>query len=123
VRRTALVALLIALAAPASATAAEPWRGASDVRDALFDAQTELIIGTPAVAERAVARGAKAYRGDLRAGIRAADPAADREARAALAAAAAAAREQDGTALAPRRAAGRDLPGIVRRDARRGRPR
>jgi len=105
VRRAALVALLIALAAPASATAAEPWRGASDVRDALFDAQTELIIGTPAVAERAVARGAKAYRGDLRAGIRAADPAADREARAALAAAAAAARANDGAALAAARGA------------------
>jgi high-affinity iron transporter len=105
VRRAALVAALIALAVPASASAAEPWRSASDVRDALFDAQTELIIGTGASAERAVARGADAYRGQLRAGIRAADPAADRDARAALAAAAKAVRREDAAALAGARGA------------------
>jgi high-affinity iron transporter len=105
VRRAALVAALIALAVPASASAAEPWRAASNVRDALFDAQTELIIGTPGAAEGAVARGAKAYRGQLRNGIRSADPAADRAARVALAAAAKAVSGKDSAALAAARGA------------------
>jgi high-affinity iron transporter len=103
VRRAALLALLIALAVPASASAAEPWRAATQVRDALFDAQTELIIGTRASAERAVARGAAAYGGRLRAGIRTADPSADRAARAALSGAAAAVRDGDAAALAAAR--------------------
>jgi high-affinity iron transporter len=105
VRRGLLVALLVALAAPASATAAAPWRAASQVRDALFDAQTQLIVGTQASAERAVARGATAYRGRLRAGIRAADPAADQAARRALADATTAVRRSDAAALAGARGA------------------
>jgi high-affinity iron transporter len=104
-RRIALVAALIALVVPASAAAAEPWRSAGEVRNALFDAQAELIIGTGASADQAVARGAKAYRGRLRSGIRQADPAADRAARAALAAATKAVRRDDAAALAGARGA------------------
>jgi high-affinity iron transporter len=105
VARLALVALLIALAVPASASAAPPWRAAGDVRDALFDAQAELIIGTRATADKAVERAAAAYRGPLRAGIKRADPTADRAARQAFAAAAAAVRQGDEAALAAARGA------------------
>ena len=79
-RRAVLLVVLacLALPGPAGATGSTPWRAAGEVRDALFDAQTELIVGTRATAEKQVARGSEAYRGPLRAGIRSADPAADK---------------------------------------------
>ena len=106
-----LVVLLLALcatfgAAPAAAAErAAPWESAEQVRRALFDAQTELILGTPAAAAREAARARTAYRGTLRSGLREADPAADRAARAALAQATAAAQADDATALAAARGA------------------
>jgi high-affinity iron transporter len=111
VRALALTVLLLALA-PASASAAAPWRAAATVRDALFDAQTELIIGSEARAVRAVARARAAYarapRGaGLRAGVRAADPAADGAVMAALRAATAAARRGDSVRLAAARGSAR----------------
>ncbi|HEY6691333.1 MAG TPA: hypothetical protein VI006_00695, partial [Solirubrobacteraceae bacterium] len=84
-RRVAALVVLAALAAiPGTAQAAgqPPWRAAGELRDALFDAQTELIVGTPATAQRAVARARAAYAGRLRAGVRAADRSADRAAQA-----------------------------------------
>ena len=125
VSRAALVAALIALAVPASASAAEPWRAASDVRDALFDAQTQLIIGTPGDGRgcgRARRQGlprAAAQRDPV--GRPVGRPRGPRSARCR--------REggpgQDSAALAAARgaAAGSDLPRLVRGDARRRRPR
>ncbi|HEY7076413.1 MAG TPA: FTR1 family protein, partial [Solirubrobacteraceae bacterium] len=108
-RRAFFIALLAVLAIPAAADAAgpPPWRAAGEVRDALFDAQAELIVGTRATAERQVDRGAAAYRGRLRAGVAAADPAADKAVRAALADARAAVARRDATALAAARGAAR----------------
>jgi high-affinity iron transporter len=111
VRAVALTVLLLGLA-PATAAAAPPWRAADTVRDALFDAQTELIIGSEAAAVDDIARARAAYerapraRG-LGAGIRAADAAADRAVLAALRAAAAAARRGDSVRLAAARGAAR----------------
>jgi high-affinity iron transporter len=99
----ALVALAV-LALPAAAAAEPPpWRAAGDVRDALFDAQAELIVGTPASAQKLVDRGEAAYSGRLRAGIDAADPAAGKAVQRALADARAAVARNDGTALAAAR--------------------
>jgi high-affinity iron transporter len=108
-RHAVLIALVAVLAIPAAAEAAgpPPWRAAGEVRDALFDAQAEMIVGTRATAERQVERGAAAYRGRLRAGIRAADPAADRAVRQALAGARAAVARGDAAALAGARGAAR----------------
>jgi high-affinity iron transporter len=103
VRTFALALLLLALA-PAAAGAAQPWRAADTVRDALFDAQTELIIGSEASAARDVARARAAY---PRSDLRAADPAADRAATAALRAAATAAGRGDSVRLATSRGAAR----------------
>jgi high-affinity iron transporter len=104
VRVAVLVALaLLALPASAGAATPPPWRAAGDVRDALFDAQAELIVGTPASAGKLVDRGQAAYSGRLRAGIRAADPVADKAVRRALADAHAAVARDDGTALAAAR--------------------
>jgi high-affinity iron transporter len=105
--RLAALIILAVLTVPAAADAAgpPPWRAAGDVRDALFDAQTELITGTRATAARLVARGGAAYGGRLRAGIRAADPAADRAVGHALRDALAAAARGDGPALAAARGA------------------
>ncbi len=131
-RALALIALVVGLA-PATAAAAEPWRAADTVRDALFGAQTELIIGSEAAAVRDVARAWAAYEGaprrraargalpravdggaargaragSLRATIRAADPAADRAVMAALRDAEAAARRGDTVRLAAARGAAR----------------
>src|SRR4051812_45181621 len=127
--RTVLIALLALLALPAGASAAgpAPWRAAGEVRDALFGAQSELIIGTRASAERQVDRGVAAYRGRLRAGIRAADPAADKAGARALAGARAPVAPQDAAALAGARGAARaaifrgsyaaTLAAVARRDA------
>jgi high-affinity iron transporter len=107
--RAFALALLALLAIPAGSAAAgpPPWRAADEVRDALFAAQTELIVGTPASAERRLERGVAAYRGRLRTGIAAADPAADTAVRRALAAARTAVRRHDATALAGARGAAR----------------
>jgi high-affinity iron transporter len=108
VARAVTLAVVALLAFAGSAGATEPpWRAAGDVRDALFDAQAELIVGTPATAQRAVARARAAYAGRLRAGVRAADPSAGRAAQAALAAAVRAARRGDATRLAAARGGAR----------------
>jgi high-affinity iron transporter len=54
----ASAAVLLALAAPATAAAPEPWQAAADVRTTLADAQRALVLGEPAKAERLVARAA-----------------------------------------------------------------
>jgi high-affinity iron transporter len=97
----ALAALLLG-AAPAQAEVA-PWRAAEGVRDALFDAQTELILGTPQSAERKVQRARAAYRGELRRRIRREAPEADAVLRRALRAAEKAAAGRDARALASAR--------------------
>jgi high-affinity iron transporter len=110
VRRAALiaVALLAAMLVAAAPAAAEPpWRAADTVRDALFDAQAELILGSRTTAARAVERARAAYSGDLRSGIRRADGGADRAVRRALAAATGAARRGDGVRLAAARGTAR----------------
>ena len=98
---------VLAIPGAAKAAAETPWRAAGEVRDALFDAQTELIVGTRATAEKQVARGVEAYRGPLRAGIRSADPAADKAVLRSLAAARTAVARGDSTALAGARGAAR----------------
>ncbi len=105
-RALALAVALVALV-PATASAAAPWRDADGVRDALFDAQSELILGSEATATRAVARARKAYAGDLRQGIRAADGDADAAVMAALRDAGLAARRGDAVRLAAARGAAR----------------
>jgi high-affinity iron transporter len=99
VRALALAVALVALV-PATASAAAPWREADGVRDALFDAQSELILGSEATAARAAERARKAYAGDLRAGLRAADADADAAVIAALRDAERAARRGDAVRLA-----------------------
>jgi high-affinity iron transporter len=108
VRALALSVLLLALA-PATASAAAPWRAADTMRDALFDAQTELIIGSETGAARAVTRARRAYEGagNLRAGVRAADRATDNAVIAALRDADAAALRGDSVRLAAARGAAR----------------
>ena len=93
----------IGLAAPASA--AEPWRAADRVAQGLFDAQTELVLSTPARAGAAAREAAGAYSGELRSGLRRVDPAADRAVRDGLRRARAAGRAGDATALAAARGA------------------
>jgi high-affinity iron transporter len=107
--RIAVLIVLAVLAIPAAADAAEPppWRAAGQVRDALFDAQADMIVGTRASSERLVARAATAYGGRLRAGIRASDPAADRAVGRALTDARAAVAHGDAAALAGARGATR----------------
>ncbi len=128
-RWVAALLSLAVLAIPAAAGAAEPppWRAAGDVRDALFDAQAEMIVGTRASSERLVTRATSAYDGRLRAGIKASDPAADTAVRRALGEARAAVFHGDGPALAAARGAARaaifrgayaaTLDAVDRRDA------
>ncbi len=106
-RRALALAVALAALLPATASAAPPWRDADGVRDALFDAQTELILGSEATATREVARAREAYAGRLRAGVRAADPGADKAVRDALAAAERATRRADAVRLAAARGAAR----------------
>jgi len=87
-----LAGLGLALAAPArTAAAAEraPWQAGTEVRDRLFAAQSALLLGEDG-ARAQVDRARRAYAGELRAGLRRADPGADREVRAGLRAARAA---------------------------------
>jgi high-affinity iron transporter len=102
-----VVFAFLAIAGTAQAAAETPWRAAGEVRDALFDAQTDLIVGTRTTAEKQVARAAGAYRGALRTGVRRADPAADRAVVRGLDAARAAVAHGDSTALAGARGATR----------------
>ena len=96
------------LAAAPAATAAPPaWRAANDVRDALFDAQTELIVGSNTSAGREVARARAAYAGQLAPRLRAADRDADAAVRAGLRDAGLAARAGDSVRLAAARGATR----------------
>jgi high-affinity iron transporter len=98
-----VVAAALALgAAPARADVA-PWRAAEAVRAGLFDAQTELILGTPRSAAAKVERASAAYRGRLRARIRDEAPAADAALRGALRAAERAAAAGDDRSLATAR--------------------
>ena len=75
------------------------------MRDGLFAAQTELILGADAVAERKAARASRAYRGELRADVRSASPDADAAIRAALRRGRRAAADGDEQALAAARGA------------------
>ena len=104
-----LIALcaLLAAAAPAAAQdgGAPPWQSAESLRRALFDAQTELILGDRDAASAAAAKAAGAYRGELRERIGAADPEAAAGVRAALRDARRAVRDGDGRALAAARGA------------------
>jgi high-affinity iron transporter len=109
VRAAALLAALALAALPASALAAPPWRAAERMQAVLFDAQTSLLLegaapvaGEPRASRVAASRvrvAAAAFRGELRAGLRAAAPDAARRVRAALSAAVEAASEGDDAAL------------------------
>lgn len=103
----ALVALLLASAGVGTASAATaapsatpPWQAAEDVRSQLFEAQTELILGTRAAAVRQVERARVRYGRALAPAIRAADPDADRAIRIGFGEADGAARAGDQVALA-----------------------
>ena len=95
-------AALLSAAAPAHA-ADTPWGSADRVQRALFAAQEDLILGTPADAQGEVRRARAAYRGPLRRALRAEAPAADRALRRAFAVAERAARKGDRRALAAAR--------------------
>ncbi len=71
------VGCLLAAAAPATGAGRAPWQSAEALRDGVFAAQTELILGDRGAAVRAARQAERAYRGELRARIRAAAPAAD----------------------------------------------
>jgi high-affinity iron transporter len=102
----AAAAAFLLVAAPAHAADA-PWQQAGRVTDGLFDAQTELVLDGQAAAAKDVARAVRAYDGDLRETLRAADPAADEAVAAGLSEAADAVRHDDQTALAAARGATR----------------
>ena len=73
------LALLALTAAPAGAASdAPPWRQAETLRSALFAAQTELILGDTAAAQKRARAARRAYAGPLAAGVREAAPAADK---------------------------------------------
>ena len=96
-------AALIAAAPAQAADPATPWEGAERIQRALFSAQEELIVGSPARAEQAVRRARGAYGGVLRRSLRAEAPEADRSLRRAFAVAERAARRGDGRAMAAAR--------------------
>ena len=101
-----MVALVGALVAPGGASGAEapaPWRSAEAVRQQLFAAQTQLIVGTRGSAAGAAQRARARYTGTLAAGLRSADPQADRAVRAALREALRAGRRGDPVRLAAAR--------------------
>jgi high-affinity iron transporter len=105
-RAAALIAgLVLALLATPAAAAAPPWQSAERMQAALFDAQTALLLEAPstaaAAAERRVRAAAKAFRGELAAGVRSVGAAKD--ARAALRKASDAARAREEAALAAAR--------------------
>ncbi|WP_053225977.1 FTR1 family iron permease [Solirubrobacter soli] len=92
----------------ATAHAADaPWKDAGRVTDGLFDAQTELVLDAQDAAAKDVDRARKAYSGDLRETLRAADPDADKAVAAGLEAAERAVSDDDQTALAGARGATR----------------
>jgi high-affinity iron transporter len=102
--RSVLVGLLVLAALPSAALAASrqpPWRAAEQVRQGLFDAQTELILGTPERAAAEARSASNAYRGPLRTGLRGAG--ADGAVKAALRDAVRAAGRGDAAALAAAR--------------------
>jgi high-affinity iron transporter len=107
VRRALALAAAVLAVAPATAGAAPPWRAADTVRDALFDAQAELILGSQATAARQVRRARAGYRGRLRTRLRAADRDADAAVGRALREAELAARRGDAVRLAAARGAAR----------------
>ena len=98
-----VAAALIAAAPAQAADPATPWESAERIQRALFSAQEELILGSPARAEQAVRRARAAYRGELRRSLRAEAPAADRTLRRAFTVAERAARRGDRRALAAAR--------------------
>ena len=57
------VVAALAVAPPAAAAAAPPWKEAETLRRQLFDAQAQLIIGSPERAADEVRRARRAYRG------------------------------------------------------------
>jgi high-affinity iron transporter len=102
-----ILTLATLLAVTASATAADvpAWQSAETLRDGLFAAQTELILGDAAAAEREADRAVAGYGGALRAGVRGAAPAADAAVRRAIRAARRAVAARDEQALAGARGA------------------
>src|SRR5689334_11379344 len=102
----AAAAAVLLSGAPAHAADA-PWKDAGRVTDGLFDAQTELVLDGQDAAAKDVDRAARAYDGDLRDTLRAADPDADKAITAGLEAAERAVRADDQTALAGARGATR----------------
>ncbi len=89
----------LVLAAAASSAPPAPWRDAGDVRIALSDVETELVLGSPAAANRRLAFARDAVRRAL-----ASRPADRRDAEAALDGASAALSRRDGRRLAAARA-------------------
>jgi high-affinity iron transporter len=79
----AIAAVLLALAAPASAARQAPWQAAADVRTTLAAAQRALVLGEPARARRLVAKASALRLGALEAagtpGLAAARKAVDAE--------------------------------------------
>lgn len=107
-----LIAVLVAPVSPAGAAGTAPWRSAQQVTGGLADARTELIVGSRADAETIAQSARRAYRGDLRRSIAAADPDAGRAVRTGLDRAVAAARRGDEATLAA--AGGAVAAGLLR---------
>jgi hypothetical protein len=60
-RRAVLIALAGALIAAPAAHAQAPWQGAEQIREGLFSAQTDLLLGEGATASGDVARRSGAW--------------------------------------------------------------
>src|SRR3954470_18603504 len=98
-RVASLAALAVAVLLPGVARAAEltPSQAADRVNQRLFDAQTELVLSGPKAAVTDAKQARAAYRGELRATLKAADPDADAAITRALTKAAKAAQAGDRT--------------------------
>jgi high-affinity iron transporter len=104
VRRAALIAVAGALLAGAPAAAADaPWQAAERIREGLFTAQTDLLLGDGATASAQVSRAEGTVTGALARELRRSSPSSLRELRAALSSAADAASVGDQVRLAAAR--------------------
>ncbi len=101
--RAVLIALAGAMLMAPVAHAEAPWRGAEQVRDGLFSAQTDLLLGDGATASADIARAEDAVTGSLARGLRRSSPSSLANLRTSIASAERAARGSDQVALAAAR--------------------
>jgi high-affinity iron transporter len=101
--RAVLIAVAGALIAAPAAHAQAPWQGAEQIREGLFSAQTDLLLGEGATASGDVVRAEGAVSGALARGLERSSPDSLRTLRGAIASAGRAAAANDEVALAASR--------------------